>query len=81
MSTVKIPLEDLLKKADSRYKLTLVAAQRANELITGAPALVEVKSRKPGIVSLEEIAAGKVRYEEAKPTKSKKSEKSEKSEK
>jgi len=68
-----VPLEDLMKQVDSRYKLTLVSAQRANELITGAPPLVEVKSKKPGVVALEEIAKAKVRYEAKSEGKAKKS--------
>lgn len=68
-----VPLEDLMKQIGSRYKLTLVSAQRANELITGAPALVETKSKKPGVVALEEIAKGKVRYETKPEGKTKKS--------
>ena len=68
-----VPLEDLLKNIDSYYKLVLVAAQRANELIKGAPALIVSKSKKVGIVALEEIGKGKVRYEKQKDAKAKKS--------
>ena len=67
------PLEDLMKHMNSRYKLTLIAAQRANELITGALALVDAKSKKPGVTALEEIAKGKVRCEAKPEGKSKKS--------
>ena len=68
-----IPLEELLKNADSHYKLVLLAAQRANELAKGTPPLVVPKSKKVAIQALEEIAKGKVRIEEAKETKAKKS--------
>jgi DNA-directed RNA polymerase subunit omega len=62
-----ISLEKLVKKPDaSIFKLTLIAAARANELAQGAQPLVKTSSKKVSTVALEEIAAGKVRYEEAK---------------
>ncbi len=67
-----VPLEDLLKNMTSHYKLVLVAAQRANELAKDAPSLVVTKTKKPAMVALEEIAKGKVRYEETKDPKAKK---------
>ena len=67
-----VSLEDLMNKIDSRYKLTLAAAQRANELTLGAPLTAEVKSKKPAVMALEEISKGKVRIE-PKPEKAKKS--------
>lgn len=67
-----IPLEELLKSADSHYKLVLVAAQRANELAKGVPLLIVAKSKKVAVQALEEIAKGKIRLEEAKDTKAKK---------
>lgn len=54
------------------YRLTLIAAARANELAQGALPLVKSRSKKVSTLALEEIVAGKVRYEETKP-KSKKS--------
>lgn len=70
-----IPLEKLVNdKQSSFYKLVLAAATRANELCQGAPQLVESDSKKASVIALQEIAAGKVGYEEIK-TKGKKSEK------
>ncbi len=68
-----VPSEGLMKHMSSRYRLTLVAAQRANELITGAIPLVDAKSKKPGAIALEEIAKDKVRYESKPEGKAKKS--------
>ena len=63
-----IPLEKLVKTPlTSIYKLVLAAAARANELAQGAQPLVKVGSKKVSTITLEEIAAGKVRYEETKP--------------
>ena len=62
-----ISLEHLLNREDrSIYKLTLAAAARANELAQGAQPLVKPNSRKVSAIALEEIAAGKVGYEETK---------------
>ena len=63
-----VPLEKLVRKpATSIYKLVLTAAGRANELAQGAAPLVTSESKKVSAVALEEIAAGKVWYEEGKP--------------
>ena len=62
-----IPLEKLVKKNEaSLYKLALTAAARANELATGATPLIKTNSKKVSTIALEEIAAGKVSYEEIK---------------
>lgn len=56
-----VPMEKLLGRIGSIYKLTLLASMRALELDEGAPKLVEASSlKKVSIVALEEIAAGKV---------------------
>jgi DNA-directed RNA polymerase omega subunit len=68
-----VPIEKMLtEKQQSIYKLVLTAAMRANELTQGAQPLVKTDAKKVTVVALEEIAAGKVRYEETK-SKSKKS--------
>lgn len=56
-----VPIEDLLRKTGSIYKLVVLAGQRAAELNTGAPRLVEMDSEKMTSVALEEIAQGKVK--------------------
>lgn len=65
-----IPLEKLLRdKNMSIYKLVLMAAARANELSEGAQPLVESESKKVSTIALEEIAAGKIEYEQGKKSK------------
>lgn len=60
-ASVYVPIEPLLEKMGSIYKLVILAARRALELNEGAPRLVETDpKRKPGTIALEEIAAGKV---------------------
>ncbi|MBI5598243.1 MAG: DNA-directed RNA polymerase subunit omega [Deltaproteobacteria bacterium] len=55
----RITIEDCLKKMPSRFALVHIAAQRARQLIKGAPRLVESENRAV-VTALREIAAGKV---------------------
>ena len=62
----KIPMEELLDKTGSIYKLVLLASKRAIELNSGAGKLIEVNPKlKLTTVALEEIRQGKVRLKEA----------------
>ena len=66
------PIDELLKRCPSIYKLVVVAAKRAKELSEGAPKLVETDHKKVSSIALEEIRQGKVFLEglevvEAKP--------------
>jgi len=47
---------------DSKYRYILVAARRARQLQSGAPALVKTSSRKASRIALDEIHAGLVNY-------------------
>lgn len=53
---------ELLDGFDGNYRYILVAARRARQLQSGAPALVETKSRKACRIAQDEIDAGKVKY-------------------
>jgi len=57
-----VPIEDLLKRCGSIYKLVILASKRAKELADGSPALVDTSSKKVTTIALEEILQGKVRY-------------------
>lgn len=67
-----IPLEKLIRKDTSLFKLILTAAARANELAQGAQPLIQTASKKVSTIALEEIAAGKVSYKETKKAQPKK---------
>ena len=54
------PIDELLKRCPSIYKLVVVAAKRAKELSEGAPKLVETDHKKVSSIALEEIRQGKV---------------------
>lgn len=45
---------------NNKYLLAMMVAKRAKELKYGAKPLVESKHRKPTMIALEEIKAGKV---------------------
>lgn len=55
-------IDDLKKKADSRYTLVMIASKRARDLIDGYPALVNIDNEKPVSIATEEIAEDLVSY-------------------
>ena len=62
-----VPLEKMVKENQtSLFKMVLVAAARANELVQGAQPLVKIASKKASSIAMAEIAAGKVRCDEPK---------------
>lgn len=63
----QVPIEELLKKTGSAYRLVLLAAKRAKELAEGSPTLVNTSKHKATSVALEEILQGKVSYKAQEP--------------
>ena len=60
----RITVEDCLKEVPNRFLLVMVATKRAKQLFKGAEPLIENKSKNRNVVlSLREIAAGKVDFE------------------
>lgn len=58
-----IPIEQLMNKMGSIYKLVLLASWRAIEISAGGQKLVDISPRvKASTVALEEIKEGKVFY-------------------
>ena len=55
----RITVEDCLKKVENRFALVLLAAERTRQLLKGSTPLIE-RDNKEGVISLREIAAGKV---------------------
>ncbi len=58
----QVPIEELLKRCGSVYRLVILAAKRAKEVAEGSPPLVETTHKKVTSVALEEILQGKVLY-------------------
>jgi DNA-directed RNA polymerase subunit omega len=56
----RVTVEDCLRNIPNRFGLVLVATRRTRQLLDGARPLVR-SHNKPLIVSLREIASGKVR--------------------
>ena len=57
-----VPIEELLKRCSSVYRLVILAARRAKEISEGAPALIEHPPQKVTSIALEEILQGKVLF-------------------
>ena len=58
----QVPIEELLRRCGSVYKLVILAAKRAKELSNGSPPLIETSHKKATSIALEEILQGKVLY-------------------
>lgn len=55
-------INEIRKKADSRYTLVILAAKRARDLIDGKPKLTEVETDKPVSIAANEIAEDLITY-------------------
>ncbi|MFH1046450.1 MAG: DNA-directed RNA polymerase subunit omega [Candidatus Omnitrophota bacterium] len=56
-----VPIQELLEKTGSLYKLVVMAAHRASDINAGAPRMIEADHEKVTSVALEEIAQDKIR--------------------
>jgi len=60
----RVTVEDCLEKVDNRFLLVMLSSKRVKQLYKGSRPLIENKSGNKNVVlSLREIAAGKVSYE------------------
>jgi len=58
---IYVAVDELLKKIDSIYKLTVITSERAAELNMGKPSLIDgIEVKDPIGVALEEIRQGKI---------------------
>lgn len=55
-------VDEIKKKADSRYTLVITTAKRARDLVAGKPALVEVHDNVPISIAAEEIMNDEIGY-------------------
>ncbi len=51
------------KEFDSKFRFILVAAERAKQIQNGAPARVELESRKPAYLAIREVEENLVPYD------------------
>ena len=59
----RVTVEDALPHVDNRFALVLLASKRARQLMAGARALVEHSKNKPCVLSLREVATGRVKFD------------------
>lgn len=62
MDIIKLPIEYSKDAVDSRFRLVLVAAQRARQISEGSPVLVKSKYVKNITLALEEAIDNKLKY-------------------
>ncbi len=59
-------LDELMKHVDSKYTMVVAAAKRARQIMDGSPSAVDPRCKKPVSIALEELAAGRLRYQRTK---------------
>ena len=55
-------INEIRKKADSRYTIVILAAKRARDIIDGKPILTEAETEKPVSIAANEIAEELITY-------------------
>ena len=55
-------INEIRKKADSRYNIVILAAKRARDIIDGKPILTEAETEKPVSIAANEIAEDLITY-------------------
>lgn len=62
----RVTVEDCVgvDKTNNRYELVMLAAQRANDIHSGAPVTVPVENDKKTVLALKEIASGNIKIPE-----------------
>jgi DNA-directed RNA polymerase subunit omega len=55
-------VNEIRKKADSRYTLVILAAKRARDIIEGKPKLTMAESEKPVSIAANEIMEDLITY-------------------
>lgn len=63
----RITIEDCLKKVDNRFLLVNMVAKRVRQIREGSDYLVSSPKNEDIVVSLREVAAGKVVSQKAEP--------------
>lgn len=61
----RVTVEDCMKHVKNRFELIMIASKRTKQLMEGSSPRIENKGDKPHVLALREIAAGKIKVEEA----------------
>jgi DNA-directed RNA polymerase subunit omega len=59
----RVTVEDCLPMVDNRFALVLLATKRTRQLMAGARPLLAAGKNKSAVLSLREVATGKVRFD------------------
>ena len=62
MDIISLPVEIDMKKIDGRYRLVMIASERAKELSMGVKTKIQTKSKKVTAIAIEEAALGKLEF-------------------
>lgn len=62
-SMINPPINDLLKKVNNKYLLSVIASKRARQLIAGDKPLVDIGTNKPVAVAISEFDENKITFE------------------
>ncbi|MBT9538073.1 MAG: DNA-directed RNA polymerase subunit omega [Nitrospirota bacterium] len=62
MDIISLPVEIDMKKIDGRYRLVMIASQRAKDLSVGVKPKIQTKSKKVTAIAIEEAAMGKLEF-------------------
>jgi DNA-directed RNA polymerase subunit omega len=57
----RVTVEDCLSKVENRFALVILSSKRTKELKRGAPLMVGFRDNREIVMSLREIAGGKIR--------------------
>ena len=59
----RVTVEDCLPLVTNRFALVVLATKRTRQLMAGARPLLDPGKNKPAVLSLREVATGKVRFD------------------
>jgi len=59
----RVTVEDCINVESNRFKLIMMAAQRARQIANGAEPLVDEETDKPTVIALREIAEGEIDHD------------------
>ncbi|MCL0035697.1 DNA-directed RNA polymerase subunit omega, partial [Thermodesulfovibrionales bacterium] len=62
MDIISLPIEYDKKKIDSRYRLVVIAAQRARELSLGVKQKIQTESKKITTTAILETISGEIEF-------------------
>lgn len=62
MEIISLPVEVDFTKIDSRYRLVIIASQRARQIMEGAKAVIQSRQAKASTIALEEVLTGDLEF-------------------